>query len=608
MILPKVNPELKSVCVQREPYFTQKDFSLPFPVRFGIANVFERIITGFRKLELLKHEISAGHDAEPLAIYDAVTGSKTANNLDAEALKAFFEKNQVEIDEDQIYAFLKCTDKDKDGKLGYVEFTEAITPLTPISPINHVEVSPVSQIGTTSRVEETQRHVVVAPVVTPESEATVNNQAVEEQPVPSRRESEARVAQNQRESLARPVVPSQRESLARPVSSQRESVRNPLTRFSTPQRRSPSLEYRNELSCANIFFESHEKLRKYDRLAHTVRRTIASNLRSRSPSPRKSANPSRRSRPGTPSRASTAREAILSASRENSPLRAMNSREGSPLRVSRQASPLRASRQESPLRVAASHQSSPLRASSLRQESPLKASMSRRESEANLPAPPKMQNIVSNVKTTVSCEASPLLASAPFDTSIVVQKEERSRPLPSIQVQTRETFKPVATPERRERYETRETFRQTPEKTERPSVNPLRETVTGAVTERTSVRSGIVVKNKSLYRSGAGAKTDRSENYITVSPLKKKNGHEVALILKRQIDLAREIEDEKNSLALKGDFNLLEAFRLFDAEESEYITRSQLQSGLEALEVFVAKDELALLIKKLDKDADGLIQ
>ena len=92
------------------------------------------------------------------------------------------------------------------------------------------------------------------------------------------------------------------------------------------------------------------------------------------------------------------------------------------------------------------------------------------------------------------------------------------------------------------------------------------------------------------------------------SPMKLNEEDHLARALKEQIDLDRQLEDQKNQLALKSDFNLLDAFRFFDVDGRGAITKTELKEGFNQFDVFPTNDEAYLVMRKFDKDNDGLIR
>jgi len=93
-----------------------------------------------------------------------------------------------------------------------------------------------------------------------------------------------------------------------------------------------------------------------------------------------------------------------------------------------------------------------------------------------------------------------------------------------------------------------------------------------------------------------------------LSPLRGNEEEILANVLKDQISLDNDIESLRNELALKSDFNLLDAFKIFDLYERGYITAGQLEDGLREFSVYPSRDELNLIFKKFDKDGDGFLR
>jgi len=87
-----------------------------------------------------------------------------------------------------------------------------------------------------------------------------------------------------------------------------------------------------------------------------------------------------------------------------------------------------------------------------------------------------------------------------------------------------------------------------------------------------------------------------------------KDRTELAELLGEIIHHMHRLEDVKNELALRRDFNLFNAFAIFDIEKKGWINKSQLQKGLRKLEIFPNQDEIYLLMKRLDVDVDGQVR
>jgi len=78
-------------------------------------------------------------------------------------------------------------------------------------------------------------------------------------------------------------------------------------------------------------------------------------------------------------------------------------------------------------------------------------------------------------------------------------------------------------------------------------------------------------------------------------------------VLREMVYLEREVEVAKEDLALKSDFNLFDAFRLFDKEGNGTISAGEIELGLNNLGLYPSKDQLYLLVRKFDRDSDTIL-
>ena len=83
---------------------------------------------------------------------------------------------------------------------------------------------------------------------------------------------------------------------------------------------------------------------------------------------------------------------------------------------------------------------------------------------------------------------------------------------------------------------------------------------------------------------------------------------ELVRTLKLQIDLDREIEATKNDLALQTDFNLLEAFKLFDFKGNGSLTLYDLNKAFANLDIHLSEDETLVFIKRFDKTMENVLK
>jgi Ca2+-binding EF-hand superfamily protein len=74
--------------------------------------------------------------------------------------------------------------------------------------------------------------------------------------------------------------------------------------------------------------------------------------------------------------------------------------------------------------------------------------------------------------------------------------------------------------------------------------------------------------------------------------------------LREMIQLERELESNKTSLALKSDFNLTDAFKIFDRDYRGSISIAELRDGLSASGVFPTSEETELFVTRYDNSKD----
>lgn len=80
--------------------------------------------------------------------------------------------------------------------------------------------------------------------------------------------------------------------------------------------------------------------------------------------------------------------------------------------------------------------------------------------------------------------------------------------------------------------------------------------------------------------------------------------NELVNSLRDMIMLERELESNKVSLALKSDFNLTDAFKIFDRDFRGSISIHDLRDGLSAIGVFPTSEEVELFVTRYDSSHD----
>lgn len=75
-------------------------------------------------------------------------------------------------------------------------------------------------------------------------------------------------------------------------------------------------------------------------------------------------------------------------------------------------------------------------------------------------------------------------------------------------------------------------------------------------------------------------------------------------VFQSQLELEKKIEKAKIQLSLKTDFNLIDAFRIFNESGNGSASIPDLQRGLSELGLDVSNDEVSLFMKRFDQDHD----
>ena len=78
----------------------------------------------------------------------------------------------------------------------------------------------------------------------------------------------------------------------------------------------------------------------------------------------------------------------------------------------------------------------------------------------------------------------------------------------------------------------------------------------------------------------------------------------LVLTLKQFISLEKDLENAKQNLALRPDFNLYDFFKLFDGDSKGAIGVFQIEEAFKTLGVYSNREEINLFIKRYDSDGD----
>ena len=103
---------------------------------------------------------------------------------------------------------------------------------------------------------------------------------------------------------------------------------------------------------------------------------------------------------------------------------------------------------------------------------------------------------------------------------------------------------------------------------------------------------------ESLMRSSSPVRRGRE------IPLRLDDEDELVRALREHINLERELENAKINLVRTSDFNVFDAFRIFDMDSRGWISLTDLRVGLNEIGVYPDHEELSLFFKRYDKDED----
>jgi len=128
VVLPRTNSVLRTICTQRDSYYVADDEVLLYEVEHGLAKIFDKEVALSRKVELLKEDLVSRHDFSLRGTYEALVEAGDGR-VDYEAFYSFLQKNSIPVIEKDILALLRRVDVDRDGRVTFSEFCDAITPV-----------------------------------------------------------------------------------------------------------------------------------------------------------------------------------------------------------------------------------------------------------------------------------------------------------------------------------------------------------------------------------------------------------------------------------------------------------------------------------------------
>jgi Ca2+-binding EF-hand superfamily protein len=104
------------------------------------------------------------------------------------------------------------------------------------------------------------------------------------------------------------------------------------------------------------------------------------------------------------------------------------------------------------------------------------------------------------------------------------------------------------------------------------------------------------------------------ENFPSVSPNRTKSSSYLSLeeenfnaYLKALFEIENEIERNKIELVLRSDFNIEDAFRIFELDGRGYLSDMDIKFGLNSLDILASSEEIQLLLMRYDLRGEGVL-
>ena len=134
--------------------------------------------------------------------------------------------------------------------------------------------------------------------------------------------------------------------------------------------------------------------------------------------------------------------------------------------------------------------------------------------------------------------------------------------------------------------------------------SPLRDSIRSPIRESlgSPMRESRMSPAKELRNTASPVRRGRE------IPLRLDDEDELVRALREQINLERELENAKITLVQTPDFNVFDAFRIFDMDSRGWISLTDLKIGLNEIGVYPDHEELALFFKRYDTDHDSRLR
>lgn len=132
--------------------------------------------------------------------------------------------------------------------------------------------------------------------------------------------------------------------------------------------------------------------------------------------------------------------------------------------------------------------------------------------------------------------------------------------------------------------------------------SPVKDTLTLRNTFNTSLRSTSPRMGLSNLNNFSSGNFNSTNNYISYEE------ENFIAYLRELLDLENQLERAKCDNIIKADFNVEDAFIIFEVDRRGYLSDLDLKYGLNSLDIFPTQDEINLLVKRFNRNGDGFLR
>jgi len=131
LVLPNTSPSLRKIATSRAAYYIDKFDTLPYEAEWALARVLNKEIDFFRKIELLKNDLTTRYDWNTHDAFRIIDIDRLGY-ITHDTVYLFLKRNNVIASHDDVDAILRRIDEDGIEKITYSTFLDAILPVDPI--------------------------------------------------------------------------------------------------------------------------------------------------------------------------------------------------------------------------------------------------------------------------------------------------------------------------------------------------------------------------------------------------------------------------------------------------------------------------------------------